>query len=127
MVDTRVLGRPDKADGSEKARPNWSFVMKAYAGAIDQALSARMTTAECSTDAMSNDAMTGERKGKECALVFLPDHVVHGKSSGSHCKCTTRLGHGGVANALSSLLSKKQCETCCNGARSVGVSFGNKR
>ena len=49
-MDTRVLGRADKWDGSEKAWANWSFVMKAYAGAIDQSLSADMTTAECSTD-----------------------------------------------------------------------------
>ena len=62
QVDTRVLGRPDKWDGSEKAWPNWSFVMKAYAGAIDQALPADMTTAECSTDVMSNDTMTGDKK-----------------------------------------------------------------
>ena len=50
VVDTGVLGRPDKLDGSEKAWPNWSFVMKALAGAIDQALSADMTTAKCSMD-----------------------------------------------------------------------------
>ena len=66
-------------------------------------------------------------KGKECAVVFRLDHVVHGKSSGSHCKCTIRLGHGGVANALSSLLSEKESETCCDDARSVGVSFGHNR
>ena len=127
VVDTRVLGRPDKWDGSEMAWPNCSFVMKAYAGAIDQALSADMTTAECSADALSNDTMTGEKKAMKCAVVFRLDHVVHRESSGSHCKCTTRLGHGGVANALSSLLSKEQCETCCDDARSVGVSFGHKR
>ena len=40
---------------------------------------------------------------------------------------TTRLGYEGVANALSSLFSKEQCETCCDDARSVGVSFGHKR
>ena len=66
--------------------------MKAYAGAIDQALSAAISTAECSADAMSNDTMTGEKKGNEFAAVFRPDHVVHGKSSGSHCKWTARLG-----------------------------------
>ena len=71
VVDTRVLGRPDRWDGSEKAWPNWSFVMKAYAGAIDQDLSADMTTAECSTDAMSNDAMTGERKARSVQLHFV--------------------------------------------------------
>ena len=100
--------------------------MKAFAGAVDQALSADTTTAECSTDALSNDTMTGEKKGKEC-VVFRLDHVVPGKSSGSHCKCTTRLGHGGEANAHSSVLSKEQCETCCTHTRSVGVSFGHKR
>ena len=71
LVDTRVLGRPDKWDGSEKAWPNWSFVMKACAGAIDQALSADMTTAECSTDVMSNDTMTGEKKARSVQLYFV--------------------------------------------------------
>ena len=52
VVDTRVLGRLDKWDGSEKAWPVLSFVMKSYAGAIDQDLSVDMTTAECSTDAI---------------------------------------------------------------------------
>ena len=65
------LGRPDKWDGSEMAWPNWSFVMKAYAGAIDQDLSADMTTAECSTDAVSNSAMTGERKARSVQLCFV--------------------------------------------------------
>ena len=86
-----------------------------------------MTTAECSTDAVSNDTTTGEKKGKECTVVFRLDHVAHGKSSGSQCKCTTRLGHGGVADALSNLLSKEQREICCDDARSVGVSFGHER
>ena len=71
VVDTRVFGRPDKWDGSEKAWSNWSFVMKAYAEAIDQALSADMTTAECSTDAMSNDTMTGETKARSVQLYFV--------------------------------------------------------
>ena len=65
------LGRPDKWDGSEMAWPNWSFVMEAYAGAIDQDLSADMTTAECSTDAVSNNAMTGERKARSVQLCFV--------------------------------------------------------
>ena len=54
-------------------------------GFVGGHLSADMTTAECSTDAMSNDTMTGEKKSKECAVVFRLDHVVHRKSFGSHC------------------------------------------
>ena len=36
--------------------------MRAYAGAIDQELSTDMTNAESSTDVLSNEAMTGQRK-----------------------------------------------------------------
>ena len=61
LVDIRALGRPDKWD-SEMAWRNWSFVMKAYGGIIDQALSADMTIAERSIDVTSNDTMSGERK-----------------------------------------------------------------
>ena len=32
VVYSRVLGRPDKWDGGEKAWPKWSFVMKAFFG-----------------------------------------------------------------------------------------------
>ena len=35
-----------------------------------------MTNAEISTDALSNEAMTGQRKAR-CAVVLRPDHVVH--------------------------------------------------
>ena len=38
MVDTRVLGKPDKWDGSEKGGANMELRGKAYAGAIDQQL-----------------------------------------------------------------------------------------
>ena len=56
VVDTHVLGRP---------------VMKAYAGGIDLALSADMTTAESSTDVMSNDTVTGEKKARSVQLYFV--------------------------------------------------------
>ena len=92
VVDIRVPGRPDKWDGSEKACPKWSFVVTAFAGASGQALSADMTTAECSTDVMSNDTMTGEKKARSVQLYFDLDHVVHWKSSGSHCKMHHTVG-----------------------------------
>ena len=38
VVDTRVLGKPDKWDGSEKGGANMELRGKAYAGAIDQQL-----------------------------------------------------------------------------------------
>ena len=60
--------------------------MKAHAGAIDQFLSADMTTAECSTGCCEPQHDDGRETGKECAVVFRFDHAVHGKSSGSHCK-----------------------------------------
>ena len=68
VVDTRVLGRPDEWDGSEKAWPDWSFVMKAYAGAIDQELSTVMNGAEISTDALSSERMTPPVKSRSVQL-----------------------------------------------------------
>ena len=58
-------------------------------GAIDQELSTDMTHAESSTDALSNEAMTGQKKARSVQLVVLGlDHVMHGKIPGSHCKCS---------------------------------------
>ena len=50
QVGARVLVRMDKWYGSEKAWPIWSFVTRAYAGAIDRDLSLDTTNAEISTD-----------------------------------------------------------------------------
>ena len=58
QVDTRVLVRTDKWYDSEKAWPIWSFVTRAYAGAIDRDLSKDTTNAEISTD-VSNVQLGG--------------------------------------------------------------------
>ena len=58
QVDTRVLVRTDKWYGSEKAWPIWSFVTRAYAGAIDRDLSLDTTNAEIRTD-VSNVQLGG--------------------------------------------------------------------
>ena len=54
QVDTRVLVRTDKWYGSKKAWPIWSFVTRAYAGAIDRELSSDTMNAEISTNVVSN-------------------------------------------------------------------------
>ena len=80
VVDTRVLGRPDKWDGSEKAWPNWSFVIKAHAGAIDQELSTDMTNSESSTVVLSNEAMTGRRKARSVQLYSVLIRLCTGRA-----------------------------------------------
>ena len=70
-VDTRVLGRPDTWDGNEKAWPNWSFMTKAYAGAIDQELSTDMTGAEIRTGALGNEGRTPRKKSRSVQLYFV--------------------------------------------------------
>ena len=67
----RVLGRSDKWDGGEKTWPNWSFLMQAFAGGIDQELSTNMTNAESSGDVLSNEAMTGQRNERIVQLHFI--------------------------------------------------------
>ena len=82
--------------------------MKANVGAIDQELPTDMTNVKSSTDALGNEAMTRQRKARSVAVVLRPDHVVHGKSSGSHRQCTARLGHGGVATSLDAYFLKNK-------------------
>ena len=106
VVDTRVLGKPDKCDGSEKAWPNWSSVAKAYAGAIDQQLSDDMTKAEISTTVLNNDSTSQEAQAPECAAALHPDHALYWTSIGSHRRCPTRLKNGSVASARPSVLPK---------------------
>ena len=65
-------------------------------------------------------------KGKECAVVFRLDHVVHGLSSG------IANAHGGGAWTRGKFffkltLQRNESETCCDDARNVGVSFGHNR
>ena len=127
VVDTRVLGRPDKWDGSEKDMAQLEFRDESLRGSHRSSFVGGHDDCGMQYGCYEQRYDDGREKGKECAVVFRLDHAVHRKSSGSHCKCTTRLVHGGVANALSSVLSKEQCETCCDDARSVGVSFGHKR
>ena len=59
VVDTRVLGKLDKWYGSRRAWPNWSFVMKAYYRAVNQQLSRDVTSAEISTNVVSNVQLRG--------------------------------------------------------------------
>ena len=58
-------------DSSEKAWPDDSFVMKSYAGPIDQERSTDMTGAEIRTDASSNGSMTPRRKSRSVQLYFV--------------------------------------------------------
>ena len=59
---------------------------------------------------------------QECTVVLRPDHVVHWQSSGQHLECSSRLAHGGMADALSSVCSEDQCKVGCDDARGVGFS-----
>ena len=71
VVDTRVLGKSDKWDCSEMAWSNWSFVAKAYAGAIDQKLSDDMAMANVSTTVLNNDSMSPEAEARSVQLYFI--------------------------------------------------------
>ena len=45
---------------------------------------------------------------QECAVVFRLDHVLHWKRSGPQYRCSARLAHGGMAEALSSIFFEEQ-------------------
>ena len=79
-----------------------SFVMKAYAGHRSGAVDGH---GECRKQYGCVEQRSNDRseEGQVCAVLFRPDHVMHGKSSGSPPKCTARLGHGRVATSLASV------------------------
>ena len=94
-------GRPttsaDKWDGSEKAWPKWSFVMKAHAGAIDQELSTDMANAGSSTDVLSHEPMAGQRKARSVQLYFVLIMLCTGRAldriaNAPHCCWAWRRG-----------------------------------
>ena len=68
----------------------------------------------------SEQRSTGTRKkGLECAVVVGPDHVVNGKSIGSHNQGNKRRRHGCVATSFSS--PKTMQDFFFEAARGVGV------
>ena len=94
VVDTRVVERPDKCDGSEKAWPNWSFVMKAYAGAIRPGAVDGHDRCSDEYGCVEQRKHDESQEVQDCAVVFRLDHVVHWHSSGPHRTCSAWQGHG---------------------------------
>ena len=93
MVDNRVVGNPDKWDGSEKAWPNWSFVTKAYEGVVDQKLSHDMTEAEISTTVLDNDSMSPEAQARSVQLYLILIMLCTGRALDRIASAPTRLGN----------------------------------
>jgi len=80
VVDTRVLGRPEKWDGSAKTWPDWSFVVKAYAGAIDSAMAADMTVVESAGIPTLNTTMSPRTQQRSVQLYFILIMLCVGKA-----------------------------------------------
>ena len=114
VVDARVLGKLDKRNGSRKAWPNCSFVMKAHNGTVNKQLS------EISTDVVSNVQLEGVQ-------LYFSDHVVQGKSDGSHRKCSTRLQYEGVATSLSGVFPEEGCKVGSDEDGGAGSFVGHER
>ena len=105
VVDTRVLsGRPDKWDGSEKALAKMELRDEGLRREPStSSCRTDVTSAEISTDVLSNDSMAPRKQSRSVQLYFVLDHVVCWQSFGSDQQCSAWLGHGGVADALSSV------------------------
>ena len=101
--------------------------MKVDGGAIDQELSTDMTRCRDRRGCVGQRRHEASQEVQECAVVFRLDHVVHWQSPGTHRQCSAWLGHGGVADALSSVFSEEQCKVGCDSAGGVGVSVRHER
>ena len=64
--------------------PNRSFVMKAYAGAIDQEVSTDVDVCRKQYGCAEQRSNDRSEESQESAVVLRPEHAMHGKSSGSH-------------------------------------------
>ena len=95
--------------------------MKAYAGDTQQ-LSEDMTSAEISTDELSNKSMTPRKQSRSVQLYFLLITLRIRRALDRGRQCSAWLGHGGVADVLSSAFTDKQCKVACDDARGVCVS-----
>ena len=89
VVDTRVFGKQDKWYVSEKAWPKWSFVAKAYAGAIDQLLSDDMTV-------LDNDSVSPESQARSVQLYFILIMLCIGRALDSIANVTLGVWERGV-------------------------------
>ena len=70
QVDDLQRQLADKCDGSEKEWPNWSFVMKAYDGAIDQELSTDMDRCRDQYGCVEQRRHDARQEIQECAVVI---------------------------------------------------------
>ena len=108
--------------------PDWSFVTKAHAGAIDQEPSTDMTGAEISRDALEQPKQDASQEVQESAFVlrvlFMLCTV---RALGRIANGSAWLGHGGVADALGSVFPEGQCKVGCDDAGGFGVSVGHER
>ena len=119
-VETRVLVRADKWYGSGKAWSTWSFVTRAYAGAIDRDLSLDTMNAEISTDVASNVQLGSVQ------LHVVVITLCTGRALDCAGECNVQL-HGGIENVLSCVFRVERCETWCIDARNVVNFAGHER
>lgn len=72
LVDTKIPGgRPGKFNGKQEQWSDWSFVFKAYCGAISPTLSTLMDAAQIQTDPISLVSMSAEQKEMAEELYYI--------------------------------------------------------
>ena len=60
VVDTRVIGRPDKFDGDPMKYAGWLFKLRSYLGAVDQRYQLEPTTTEAPSTPRLNATLSSE-------------------------------------------------------------------
>ena len=58
MIDTRLLGKPEKFDGTDVHWRDWKFVTKSYLQAAMPGIGTLLTKAEATTDDISNEFLS---------------------------------------------------------------------
>ena len=112
-------------DGSEKAWPNWSFVMKVFAGSHRSNFVGGHDDCRMQYGCYEQRVDDGREEGKECALYFVLITLCTGRALDRIANAP----HGWSVEATRMLFQAYSPENnarfFCDDARSVGVSDVN--
>ena len=70
VVDTRLLGKPDKFDGTNGMWRDWKFTAKSYLCATDSSLKALLDKVEAAPDVLKNVDLATERERSQSGQLY---------------------------------------------------------
>ena len=71
LVDKRLLSKPSIFNGAQDRWSDWSFVLRAYIGAIDPTLRVDMDRAAVAADAVRHESLSADMASRSASLYYV--------------------------------------------------------